>query len=123
MPSTQEIRQFSSAAAGMLHDLEFRARRGIVLKTVDKVVASERELTVYGRIPISDPVASFTLHRSVQKQNSKSGYVESLTNDRYGLNTARQNQSRLIPFELKIDLPTPLGRGVDYGFGAKVKRA
>src|SRR5262249_18825375 len=51
MPTKDEIELFAHEARGMLHNLNFTQRRAIVIKTVEKVVATFERVKVYGYIP------------------------------------------------------------------------
>jgi site-specific DNA recombinase len=100
MPSAGEIKRFAEAARKMLHHLNFQARRAIVLNAVDRIVATQRRLQIYGHIPVTTHVKFCSHHR-------------------HAANITRHVGTPLIPFEFKIELPSPLRRGVDYGFGVK----
>jgi site-specific DNA recombinase len=97
IPSKDEIQLFADEARNLLHDLNFTQKRAIVLDTVERVVGTQGELQVYGYISIKD-------------------YVELRTDDRHGLISPQHSHVPKIPFELVIELPPPLRRGVDYGF-------
>jgi site-specific DNA recombinase len=96
LPSMNEIQSFADEARTTLCDLNFSQKRTIVVSTVEKVIATPRELQVYGYIPIN--------------------HVEPQTIHRHGVNVARHSNGPLIPFELAVRLPPPLRRGIDYGF-------
>lgn len=97
MPSADELKKFSDAARKALHNLSFQARRGILLNTVEKIVGTPQQLQVYGYIPITD-------------------HIDVCSNHRHGVGAARHAELAKIPFELVIELPAPLKRGVHYGF-------
>ena len=96
-----ELERFAVNAAGALEGLEFEAKRTIVMSVIDRVVATQGQLEVYGFIPLADHIAL-------------------CTKDRDGANTIRHGRdnrsSKSVPFELVIPLPPPLRRGIDYGF-------
>jgi site-specific DNA recombinase len=96
-----ELERFAVNAAGALEGLEFEAKRTIVMSVIDRVVATQGQLQVYGFIPLADNIAL-------------------CTNDRDGANTIRHGldnrSNKSVPFELVIPLPPPLRRGMDYGF-------
>jgi site-specific DNA recombinase len=96
-PDPDDIRRFADHSRLMLQDLQFCEKRSIVLNVVEKIVATQQLLRVYGYIPLVD-------------------YVEMRPDHRHGVHATRQFGSS-IPFELAIALPPPLKRGVEYGFG------
>lgn len=53
LPATGEIETFAEKARDALDDLSFKLKRGIVINVIEKVEASQRELQVYGRIPVN----------------------------------------------------------------------
>ena len=90
MPSTaEEISAFASDVSKNLEDLDFHAKRGIILKVVEKVVATNQKLQIYGFIPITN--------------------VELCSNDRYSQGTSRHranvNKEKFLPFDFKISVP------------------
>ena len=93
-----EIEAFATSAARALEDLNFESKRAIVMSVIDKVVATQEMLEVYGYIPITD-------------------HVELCSEYRDGVDAMRQS-GFLLPFEFTISLPPPLKRGVNYGFRA-----
>jgi site-specific DNA recombinase len=97
MPSHDELKEFTEAARKVLHNLNFQARRAILVNTVERVVGTQRQLQVYGHIPIKNHVEFQTIHR-------------------HSLNVPRHPDARLIPFDFVVKLPAPLKTGVDYGF-------
>ena len=101
-----EIEAFAASAARALEDLNFESKRAIVMNVIDKVVATQEMLEVYGYIPITD-------------------HVELCSEYRDGANTTRHGRdnrsSKSVPFELVIPLPPPLRRGIDYGFLPRTK--
>ncbi|UPT96013.1 recombinase family protein [Bradyrhizobium barranii subsp. apii] len=56
MPSDNEIKEFSEAARSTLQNLNFHARRAILVNTVEKIVGTQQKLDVYGCIPIRNHV-------------------------------------------------------------------
>jgi site-specific DNA recombinase len=96
-------------AALALKNLDFDAKRAIVMNVVDKVVATRERCEVYGIIPVTDCIGL-------------------CTKDRNAANATRYDSSnrfmKAIRFELAFPLPPPLRRGVDYGFvpGTNVSR-
>lgn len=99
-PDSDQVRRFAEEAQKTLRDLHFEQKRLIVLSTVEKIVATPKKLHVYGCVPINN-------------------YVEVRPVDRHGVNANRQSTSPSVPFEFIIDLPAPLRRGIDYGFGIR----
>ena len=93
LPAEDEIRIFSEKAVSQLQNLNFAAKRAIVVNVIDKVVGTRDQLQVNGYIPLT--------------QN----YVESLPLHRHGVNTTQHfydNKGlKLIPFEFIIKLPAP----------------
>ena len=106
VPAMSEIESFAVQAMEALQNLNFTVKRKIVLSVVDKVVATQGDLQVYGHISINSNVGFIPNHRHGQ---STIQLIESVG-------------SQSIPFEFKIQLPPPLKSGVDYGFrSSKVK--
>ncbi len=97
MPSADELKKVSDAARKALRNLSFQARRGILLNTVERIVGTPQKLEVYGYIPITN-------------------HVDVCSNHRHSVGAARHADLAKIPFELVIELPAPLKRGVHYGF-------
>jgi site-specific DNA recombinase len=97
IPNEGELKEFALRCKEKLANLNFADKRGIVLKTVDKVVGDQQQLQIYGHIPVTD-------------------YVNVFTNDRHGQDKPRLMKSLEVPFEFSIELPPPLRRGVGYGF-------
>ena len=52
VPSDEYINSFTKEALGLLPNLAFDLRQAIVRKLVDKIVASQQEMTIYGYLPI-----------------------------------------------------------------------
>lgn len=62
-PSKKEMQLFSEQAKNTLHDLNFNAKRAIILNTVEKVVGNRDNLQVNGYIPVNNYVKQLSLHR------------------------------------------------------------
>jgi site-specific DNA recombinase len=98
-PSKEEIDVFAQSSIKTLTNLNFKAKKSIIVSVIEKVVGTQKELQVYGYIPIL-------------KQD-----VELCSSDRNSLNTIEYNSlQKGIPFSFNIKLPPPLKTGVDYGF-------
>lgn len=54
MPKPYEVKLFAKKAAETLQNLNFEARRAIVMNVLDKVVGTKKELQVFGYIPIEN---------------------------------------------------------------------
>jgi site-specific DNA recombinase len=52
-PSSREIEDFAELAIKKLRSLKFEQKRGIVISVIDKVVANQDKLLVYGYVPIN----------------------------------------------------------------------
>ncbi len=52
LPQKDEIEIFAKRAMETLHDLNFEAKNAIVRSVIDKVVGTQKELQVYGFIPV-----------------------------------------------------------------------
>ncbi|MDP3725845.1 MAG: recombinase family protein [bacterium] len=63
IPTQTEIQSFARRAVGALSNLNFEAKRAIVLNTVEKVVGDKEKLQVYGYIPVTN-VGSFPSNRN-----------------------------------------------------------
>ena len=63
IPDDSAIQTYASKAA-MLRDLKFDEKRAIVLRTVDRIEASQKQLHVYGRIPVTNHVEFKTSYRN-----------------------------------------------------------
>jgi len=105
VPTQAELAEFARSSREKLSNLKFAARRAIVLNTVESAIGNQRQLQVYGHIPVNNN-------------------VDVCTSDRDGLNKPRLMKSIEVPFEFTIPLPPPLKSGVDYGFlpGTSVSR-
>ncbi len=115
IPTQSELREFARRCEESLANLNFDEKRAIVLKTVEKVVTDQKELQVYGHIPVTSSVNVFTSDR-YGKDIDQQNHVEFKTSDRHGQEAPRHMNSCAIPFEFTISLPAPLRGGVDYGF-------
>lgn len=52
LPSEQDINRFTQKAIEYIPKLDFKTKQAITRKLVDKVVAKQKELTVYGYLPL-----------------------------------------------------------------------
>ena len=80
-----------TGAAEALHDLNFDEKRAIVSRLINKVVGTQKELSVTGCLPIPT-------------------HVEYQLNDRDGVNATRHpanDNFPMLPFEFTIELPAP----------------
>ncbi len=84
IPSIGEIDVFTEHAKSVLFSYDFEKQRKIILKTVHKVVASEKGVVVYGYIPIGDN--------------------DLCSHGRSNVNINKQNSCKAIPFELTAQL-------------------
>lgn len=91
-PTPEQISDFARRAACALQNLNFAARQKIVRSVIDRVVGTQKELQVFGYIPLN--------------------HVELCSNDRHGANTIRHDfdwdAAGRIPFNFEIALPAPL---------------
>ncbi len=62
-PSKRDMEVFAAKAKKTLQDLNFTAKRAIILNTVGKVVGDREHLQVIGYIPLNQYVKQYTLHR------------------------------------------------------------
>lgn len=62
-PSKIDIETFTEEVKKQLPNLNFEAKRGIILRTVEKIIANRQELQVYGYIPVTTNVNVFTINR------------------------------------------------------------
>ena len=88
--SKQDMETFALRAKKTLENLNFDAKREIILNTVEKIIGNRENLQVIGYIPINQ-------------------YVAFKSNHRYGANTTRHsgNLEKGIPFVFSIKLPPP----------------
>lgn len=64
-PSDEAVKAFAEKARKTLEDLKFPAKRSIILNTVEKVIATQKQLEVIGYIPVNENyVREFSLHRN-----------------------------------------------------------
>ena len=63
IPDDSAIEAYASKAA-MFQGLNFEEKRAIVLRTVDRIEASQKQLHVYGRIPVTNHVEFKTSYRN-----------------------------------------------------------
>jgi site-specific DNA recombinase len=89
-----EIEAFAESAARALADLNFEAKRSIVMNVIDKVVATKELLEIHGVLPVPD-------------------HIGLCTSNRGEANTIRYATGRVrsIPFDLVIPLPPSLKKG------------
>jgi site-specific DNA recombinase len=91
IPNQNEIQIFCTKVAEFLEDLNFQAKRDIILNVIEKVVGTPNQLQVYGYIPV-------TVNQNVAFKS----------NHRYGVNTIRHNdtanETKYIPIEFTIKL-------------------
>jgi len=97
VPEAEELDAFAEKATIALQNLNFDAKKAIVLNVVDHIVGTQNKLQVYGYLPITS-------------------HVEVCSSNRHGVDAARHANMAKIPFEFAIKLPPPLRTGVDYGF-------
>jgi len=97
LPSTEdELEAFAGQAAAALGDLNFEAKRLIVMNTIDRVIVDQNELKISGAIPVrsTTDVTLRPIHRhrgnTTRQPISPERYPESL-----------------IPFEFIIPVPAP----------------
>ena len=66
LPKPHEVEVFATRAEETLQNLNFEARRAIVMNVVEKIIGSQQELQVYGYIPVANInyVGSKTIHRN-----------------------------------------------------------
>ncbi|OGN15130.1 MAG: hypothetical protein A3B99_01965 [Candidatus Yanofskybacteria bacterium RIFCSPHIGHO2_02_FULL_44_12b] len=64
LPTKTETKIFAREAQKTLYNLNFEARRAIVLNTVEKVVGTQQQLQVYGYIPVTNHVKFKTSYRN-----------------------------------------------------------
>lgn len=99
LPSAGEIKRFAEAAREMLHNLNFQARRAIVLSAVDRIVGTQQQLEIFGHIPVTTHVKVCSHYRHAVRANRHSD------TGHYG--TLSHKFTPLIPFEFTIILPPP----------------
>ena len=63
VPTNRQVEAFAAKAAGTLLDLNFEAKRAIVMNIVDRVIGTQKELQVYGFIPVTNYVEYKTSNR------------------------------------------------------------
>lgn len=63
LPTQEEIQVFTQEAKKQLTCLNFEAKRGIILNTIDQIIGTKRELQVTGHIPITSNINVFTINR------------------------------------------------------------
>lgn len=63
-PSEQDMMAFALKAKEMLQNLNFEAKREIILNTVEKIIGNREQLQVIGYIPINQYVAFKSNHRN-----------------------------------------------------------
>lgn len=63
MPAKRQVEAFAAKSARALLDLNFEAKRAIVMNIVDRVIGTQKELQVYGFIPVTNYVGYKTSNR------------------------------------------------------------
>ncbi len=53
VPDKDAIRTFAEGASKTLYELNFDAKRAIVVNVLDKVIGTQQKLEVYGYVPLS----------------------------------------------------------------------
>ncbi|MFA6094657.1 MAG: recombinase family protein [Candidatus Paceibacterota bacterium] len=56
IPEEDQIKLFANKAKEMLSDLNFEAKKDIVMSTIDEITSTNEELSVFGRLPITSPI-------------------------------------------------------------------
>ena len=64
IPTKEEIESFSKECIKTLRNLNFEAKRVIILNTIDKVVGTKHELQVEGYLPIKSNINVITINRN-----------------------------------------------------------
>lgn len=64
LPKQQEIEHFTKKATESLIDLNFMEKQAIVRNVVDKIVGNQKELQIYGYIPLTSNVEYCTTNRN-----------------------------------------------------------
>lgn len=104
LPRTEgEIETLASGAKATLGDLNFEAKRLIVMNIIDRVVASRNEIKVSGSIPVqsTNNVTLCSIHRNRADTNRHEN-SESKPQSLAGFTDGAE-----IPFEMTIHLPDP----------------
>lgn len=65
LPTDDKITQFTRRIQAGIGSLNFQAKRGILLKLVDKVVSDQRSMTVTGCLPLGEQLTGYLDHRNV----------------------------------------------------------
>lgn len=73
LPEPHELEIFAEKAATALKRLSFEQKRAIVLNAIDRVVATQQELQVYGHIPVKSHVEYKTSDR--HRRSSERGKI------------------------------------------------
>ena len=63
-PDYSDIEQLTAIATNTLENLNFQAKRAIVLNVIEKVVASKEQLSIYGNIPLEQNVSFNSIYRN-----------------------------------------------------------
>lgn len=63
LPESQEIKAFAEKASKALHDLNFEAKRAIVMSVVENIIGTPSKLEVYGYLPLTEYVGFKTNDR------------------------------------------------------------
>jgi site-specific DNA recombinase len=101
-PNKEEIERFAKQATKMLKDLSFESKRAIIRSTVEKIISTQKQLEVVGRIILKENYVEYKTERGYCQDTIRHEYPEA--------------SLKSIPFSFIIKLPPPLKRGVDYGF-------
>ena len=64
VPTLADIKAFAKKATAQLQDLNFEAKRAIVMNIVDRVIGTQKEMQVYGYIPVTNHVEYKTIDRN-----------------------------------------------------------
>jgi site-specific DNA recombinase len=122
LPGTEEeIEALASGARAALGDLNFQAKRLIVMNIIDRIVASRNELKISGSIPVqsTNDVTLCSIHRHDADTNQlKHVKIRPIHRDRADTNRHANCEPKSrpivgftdaasIPFEITIGLPDP----------------
>lgn len=117
LPDENEIELFAKQASDALTNLNFQAKRGIIMNLLEKVVGTKENLQIYGFIPVTN-INDFTINNppeNTPRYGADGNLVKPVTNvnvctnDRHRRSIPRhdfeENGLKLIPFRFEVNIP------------------
>jgi hypothetical protein len=105
IPTRDALHDFARHSREKLADLNFAAKRAIVLKIVDKVVGDQNQLQIYGHIQVTSDVNVFTSDRHGREKPARD-FKQEMSQEFAIRFFGNMNLCQKIPFSIQITLPS-----------------